>query len=70
LGRWGFVTQIIALNFLQDSCSFLLGATGANISGPLLFQIHFNWARDLLLVITKVSIFPFKQLLKREANHI
>jgi hypothetical protein len=70
LRHWGFVTQIIALKFLQDSWPLLLGAIRANISSPFPFQIHFNWARDILLVATKTSIFQFKHLLKRKMNHI
>ncbi len=50
LGSWGFVAQIIASNFLQGGCPFLLGAIRANISSPLPFQAHCMWAYDLLLL--------------------
>jgi hypothetical protein len=46
---WGLVTLIIASNFLQNNCPFLLGAIRVNNSISLPFQA-LRWAHDLLLL--------------------
>ncbi len=65
LQRWGRFCFYGAYQFdsvFRDFCrwlSFLLGVTGANSLGPLPFQAHLRWGRDLLLVVAQASIPPF-----------
>ncbi len=70
LGSWGLVGPIVTSIFLQNGCSFLLGAIGAINSNPLPFQVDLRWVHDLLLPIVQIFQLPFEQSSKKGADHL